>query len=184
MTSKITLRNSLKSQLNLVSNNQQIELDSRAICSKLLEYINNSSFSSILAYNAHFKGEIQLDSLFDKLDKTIKIYLPKVTSKKMEFFLSEDSSDYSKGAFGIKEPISSKKYCPKEDSPSLIIIPGLAFSKSKDRLGRGLGCYDKFLSTLPHNSEITKVGVCLKSQILDEIPTETHDQKMDIILTI
>lgn len=64
--------------------------------------------------------------------------------------------------------------------PSLIIVPGLAFSNNFERLGRGLGFYDKIIS---ENKSSTTVGVCLEAQLLEEIPTEPHDMNVDYICT-
>lgn len=59
------------------------------------------------------------------------------------------------------------------------IIPGLAFDKNRYRLGRGKGWYDRFLSEHP---ETFKIGVCYKEQLVDKLPTEEHDIKMDLVI--
>ncbi len=66
----------------------------------------------------------------------------------------------------------------KEVMPDLLIIPGLAFGKTGERLGRGKGFYDKFLEK--YNG--LKIGICTSEQLLDEIPTEPHDIKMDGVI--
>jgi 5-formyltetrahydrofolate cyclo-ligase len=63
--------------------------------------------------------------------------------------------------------------------PGLILIPGLAFSESGMRLGRGKGFYDQYLA---HYSGI-KVGVCFSDQIVDLVPAEKHDVNLDYIVT-
>lgn len=63
--------------------------------------------------------------------------------------------------------------------PGLILIPGLAFSESGMRLGRGKGFYDQYLA---HYGGI-KVGVCFSDQLLDLVPTEKHDVNLDYIVT-
>ena len=63
-------------------------------------------------------------------------------------------------------------------APALILCPGLAFDKNGARLGRGAGCYDRFLSS--HRSHFSSVaGVCFEKQIFDEIPADPHDERCD-----
>jgi 5-formyltetrahydrofolate cyclo-ligase len=68
--------------------------------------------------------------------------------------------------------------CPRIEPcrEDLILVPGLAFGCSGERLGRGGGFYDRFLQTFPG----VKWGVCFPCQILDQIPTEQHDEKVDV----
>ena len=60
-----------------------------------------------------------------------------------------------------------------------IIVPGVAFDKKLNRLGRGKGYYDKLLV----QTSATKIGICYELQLFDEIPAEPHDIKMDFIIT-
>ncbi len=63
-------------------------------------------------------------------------------------------------------------------APALLLCPGLAFDKNGARLGRGAGCYDRFLSS--HRSHFSTVaGVCFERQIFDEIPVDPHDERCD-----
>ena len=56
-----------------------------------------------------------------------------------------------------------------------MLVPGVGFSPSGYRLGRGKGYYDKFLSKQP---ELFTVGVCFREQFYLDIPTEPHDIQM------
>lgn len=64
--------------------------------------------------------------------------------------------------------------------PALMLVPGLAFTADGKRLGRGGGFYDRTLSVLP--SCVKTIGICKKSQLLEDIPTEVHDQKVQTVL--
>ncbi len=66
------------------------------------------------------------------------------------------------------------------DEISLVLVPGLAFSPRGGRLGRGAGFYDRFLRSHP---EALRVGVAFQGQIQDELPCETWDEPIDVILT-
>ncbi|MCA9507778.1 MAG: 5-formyltetrahydrofolate cyclo-ligase [Myxococcales bacterium] len=66
----------------------------------------------------------------------------------------------------------------------LIIVPGRAFDKHGRRLGRGQGCYDRCLAPLLFSPKSPiLMGVALKEQIVEAVPTQAHDIKMDFILT-
>ena len=53
------------------------------------------------------------------------------------------------------------------------------FDPKGGRLGRGKGCYDKYLS----NKEVLKIGVCSEEQIIKELTLEDHDIRMDVVIT-
>ena len=63
----------------------------------------------------------------------------------------------------------------------LVLVPGLAFSKDRRRLGRGGGFFDRMLGGRGANA--FKLGVCFSFQIVDSIPTDTHDVAMDAVVT-
>jgi 5-formyltetrahydrofolate cyclo-ligase len=70
------------------------------------------------------------------------------------------------------------------DFPALIIVPGLAFDRKGNRLGRGKGYYDRFLAGLARDGlPFTAAGLCLETRLLPEIPAGDLDRKMDLICT-
>ena len=62
----------------------------------------------------------------------------------------------------------------------MIIVPGVAFDPTGNRMGRGRGFYDRLLKSTPN---AIKVGVAYDFQMLDTLPVEPHDVKMDLIIT-
>ena len=80
--------------------------------------------------------------------------------------------------FGIGEP-TGPVYTDLE-SIELIIVPGVAFDRKGNRMGRGRGFYDRLLKTTP---KALKIGVAYDFQMLDSIPVEPFDVKMDRIIT-
>ena len=63
----------------------------------------------------------------------------------------------------------------------VILVPGLAFDVRGGRLGRGKGCYDRFLKTLP--STIYKIGICFASQLVEKVPMTKDDVFVDEVIT-
>ena len=62
----------------------------------------------------------------------------------------------------------------------LIIVPGVAFDRDGNRLGRGRGFYDRMLKSTPN---ALKVGLAFDFQMLDKVPTEPFDVKMDFVIS-
>ena len=141
--------------------------------SEMVEYL--SSYQNIALF-ASLETEIDTFPLIEALLKEGKnIYLPKTREKEMEFYLihSLDELVESKDKYKVKEPS-----CGNPVNPSIfdiIICPGVAFDRSNNRMGHGQGYYDKYLS----RCSAYKIGLCYKEQLLDEIPTDEHDIKMD-----
>ena len=77
--------------------------------------------------------------------------------------------------FGIEEPMGDVWAAPVD----LIVVPGVAFDYTGNRMGRGRGFYDRMLKAHPH---AVKIGVAYGFQVLDEIPVEPHDVTMDMII--
>jgi len=67
------------------------------------------------------------------------------------------------------------------DTIDLILVPGLAFSKGRQRLGRGGGFFDRLLGG--RASQAFKLGICFSFQVVDTMPSESHDAIMDAVVT-
>jgi 5-formyltetrahydrofolate cyclo-ligase len=61
----------------------------------------------------------------------------------------------------------------------LVLVPGLAFTRSGDRLGRGGGHYDRLLAI----AGVTSIGIAFDIQLADEVPLEPHDRGVDLVVT-
>lgn len=62
----------------------------------------------------------------------------------------------------------------------LAIIPGVAFDKQNNRMGRGKAYYDKILRQMKEKSVL--VGICFDFQLVDEVPVEPHDITMNKVI--
>jgi 5-formyltetrahydrofolate cyclo-ligase len=84
------------------------------------------------------------------------------------------------GAYTILEP---RQECVNEVSPEsidLIIIPGVAFDGQGNRIGHGMGYYDRLLQK---KIRTHCLGLAFEFQIVESIPTEIHDVKIKKIIT-
>ena len=82
------------------------------------------------------------------------------------------------GKFGVREPASSCAEMPLGRF-DLILVPGMAFDLAGNRLGRGRGFYDRLLA----KTAGVKCGVCHDFQLLEEIPAEPADAKVEFVFT-
>jgi 5-formyltetrahydrofolate cyclo-ligase len=78
-------------------------------------------------------------------------------------------------------PQSPKTELQLPEQIDLILIPGLAFSKDRYRLGRGGGFFDRLLAGRAAGA--FKLAVCFSFQIVGAIPTEPHDIVLDAVAT-
>jgi 5-formyltetrahydrofolate cyclo-ligase len=82
-------------------------------------------------------------------------------------------------AFGVPAPPKSAP----ELVPNLVITPLLAFDRKGGRLGQGGGHYDRTLAKLRKERPVFMLGLAYAGQEVDELPHESHDQRLDAILT-
>jgi len=85
------------------------------------------------------------------------------------------------GAFNILEPKKEFFRPVSPDDIDLVIIPGVAFDKDGDRIGYGMGFYDRFLRSMKKN--IPVVALAYEFQIVDDIPVDDTDVTVHKIIT-
>ena len=72
-------------------------------------------------------------------------------------------------------------YARSDLERALICVPGVAFSLSGQRLGRGGGYYDRLLAAV-HPQAIT-AGLAYSFQVLDRLPQSPQDRRLGLIVT-
>lgn len=81
------------------------------------------------------------------------------------------------GAHGIREPAVSPEALPA--GLRVIVVPGTAFDAQGGRLGHGRGHFDRMLA----QSGALLVGLCFESHLVEAVPMEPHDIRMDVVVT-
>jgi 5-formyltetrahydrofolate cyclo-ligase len=184
---KSEIRKHIKDLIN--ENISTLANQSQGTCRKIVGSEEYSAASEVFAYMA-LPDEVDLSEVIKQaLKDGKKVALPKILSQDegiMEFFyldpqktLSEQTGD---GAYGILEPDETLPAAPDPALRTLILVPGRAFTKDGERLGRGKGYYDRYLKKRLPN--VTVAGVCFSFQVLPEVPTDLNDVKMDVVFTI
>ncbi len=135
--------------------------------------------ATILLYHP-LPGEIDFMPLLTKATGKNFIF-PRIEGNHLGLYLFSKESLWLKHPFGLQEPDPStwRKITPSEID--LAIVPGLAFDAEGARLGRGKGFYDRLLGAADFQG--IKIGVCWPWQLLDYLPCEAHDMRMDLVIS-
>ncbi len=150
---------------------------SKAIQKRLEETDVFHGASCVALYNA-IAGEVQTMGLLERWYEKKQLLLPRVVGEDLSFSPYKGVEALKVGAFGIMEPDDLEAEVAAKDI-DLVIVPGVAFDRGLNRLGRGGGYYDRWLSSL----DVPTIGLCFNFQLMDAIPTEAFDKKMDMIIT-
>ena len=174
-TKKRDIRRSVRSEIAKLSADEK-QMLSAQIFSKL----STSSIieeASVIALFISLSDEPQTAEFIEHLLlKKKRIVVPRIEGEEMNFY--DISEGVERGAFGIMEPISKEPIEPSEID--VMVVPGVAFTSNGLRCGRGKGFYDKYLSR--NGFRAYTIGVCYPCQIVEELPVEEHDKRMESVI--
>jgi len=184
-TSKELIRKEVLHLRNLI--NQETKKYKDRKINELLTGLPEFMQSHTVLLYASFRSEVETTGLIEHCLTVGKVtVLPKVDSSLSQLRLYEikDIKEICLGYFGIPEPDVSEHRSMKAEDMDLIIVPGVAFDKNCKRLGYGKGFYDKLLSEVRiQKPEVRIIGLAYEEQIMESIPYESHDIRMDKIIT-
>lgn len=89
------------------------------------------------------------------------------------------SDDVSESPLGIREPAQGVPF--PVANIDLVIVPGLGYDLAGNRIGRGRGFYDRFL--IHRDWQGVACGLALEAQVVEAVPTEAKDVRMDMLVT-
>lgn len=162
----------LKRQHTKVSLIEQSSL----ILNKLESHKDFIEAKTVMLYSS-LPDEVQTIGFIEKWRHKKRIILPTVVGDDIIPVELTDDTDFAIGDFNILEPQNK----PYNGSYDLIIVPGVAFDKDGNRIGRGKGYYDRFLSK---HMNIKRIGICFDFQLIERVPTEDNDIRMHEIISI
>ena len=184
MTDKGTIRKEMLARRNAMTS-AEAESKSKAIAATLMKIKEYKEVGTVLFYSA--KGnEVKTENLIRAAIKEGKrVLLPVTNIEKKEIIVAEIKdygSELLEGAFGILEP--KRKITVDEKAIDVVIVPGVAFDLTCHRLGYGHGFYDKLLHRLAaENPSMVTIGLSYDFQVVEKLPAEGHDHKLDKIVT-
>ncbi|WP_024614895.1 5-formyltetrahydrofolate cyclo-ligase [Clostridium sp. Ade.TY] len=179
MKSKKEIRKNIIDIRDKINSTEKKILDSEIINNFInsYEYKEAKVIFSYIGFGSEINTKIIIN---DALKKGKIVCVPKVKGKEMLIIKISSLDNLVKSNYGILEPVGNETNINIIDL-DLIIMPGVAFDKFKNRIGYGGGYYDKLL----YNSNISayKIALAYDFQVLESIYSENHDIKVDKIIT-
>lgn len=175
---KADLRREMRRRLQMPSPDRAEQ--SRAITEAIVAYPGFAR-SRVVALFSPLPGEPDVERLWKTIDR--EWCYPRVAGRELEFVSVASLENLAPSAWNraIREPALRDARIVPPDEINLLLVPGLAFTRAGQRIGRGGGFYDRFLARLPAST--VKMGVCFEEQIVETLPVEPHDQRMDAVVT-
>lgn len=175
---KSELRKKFKTHRNNIIDKDNKDL---SICNNFLNSMLYKNANQILCY-ASLNNEILTDIIIERaLEDNKKIALPlcEDLDGNMSFYYIKSLSDIKAGAFGIREPDSSKCFKVNNFDDAICVVPALSFDDKGYRLGYGKGYYDRFLEKIA----LISVGLCYNDFLSSKLPVDKYDRKVNYIFT-
>lgn len=180
-------KNKLRKQAIAARNAQpNRDLLSREILSRLEAMLQYQQARSV-AFYVDCRGEVQTRPAIERAISAGKMVAVPwcIDRREMELFRLASLSELTPGRFAIDEPSAEVRSDPKRQIPpveiDLVVVPGVAFDRSGNRLGHGNGYYDRLLAQTRPN--VPRVGLAFECQLVDELPAEPHDVRMHAVIT-
>ncbi|KAJ7668006.1 5-formyltetrahydrofolate cyclo-ligase, partial [Mycena rosella] len=172
-----------------------IQDQSRGVTTRVLALPSFAQSKHVGCYLSMPGGEVDTSTLVREILRSGKtLFVPKIdtaTEGRMELLQIYDEADLNalpSGVWGIKEPDRVRdgrlRTSAIDVGLDMIFLPGLAFDRSFSRLGHGKGYYDRFITAYSESSRPPPVlvGLALREQLLDTVPTDAHDWRMDCVV--
>jgi 5-formyltetrahydrofolate cyclo-ligase len=137
--------------------------------------------ATILAYAALPNELDPLPAIWRLRKRGVRIAYPRIEAPGvLGMHYVDHEMELVPGPFGLAQPSEHAAHAPHE-AIDAVIVPGVAFDVQGTRLGYGGGYYDRLLPMM--RPECVRVGIAFDEQVLEHIPTEDHDECVDIVVT-
>jgi 5-formyltetrahydrofolate cyclo-ligase len=147
------------------------------ICAALRKWPVYESAAQVLLYLA-FGDEPDLAPLFEDDRKTF--YTTRTEEPPVLTMHRLEPDQLERHRFGFMQPAATSASV-SADQIDLVLVPGLAFDLAGNRLGFGMGYYDRLLHAFPEKTPL--VGVCPAALLVPRLPAEPHDVRMRYLAT-
>lgn len=148
---------------------------SRIILSQVESLAVFKEAETILLYHS-LPDEVHTHDFLKKWHGSKRLVLPVVVGDELELRLYHPDN-LEPGSYAILEPKNQTLIDAQE--VQLALIPGVAFDRCGNRLGRGKGYYDRLLPAI----QTPKIGILFDYQLLEAIPHEPFDVSLNGIIT-
>ena len=179
---KASLRTAIDDRIKRLSDGER-SAESRSLCRRLTEGIPEGT--PICAFFP-MRSEPDITPFLEEvLRRKDPLFLPCFDGT-LIFRQTLDLSTLVRGKLGTMEPPATAPLFTSAicNLQPIVLIPGRAFDPHGHRLGRGNGGYDQWIDNERKNGvQMRLIGVALECQIMDSVPVESHDQRMDAVAT-
>lgn len=178
---KARLREAIKERMARLRP-QDRQAESRSLCRRVLEHLPADARTVAAYYPMPSEADI-IPLLEELLKRGITVYLPRAEGKAFLYRKMESLEALKPGALRIPEPDEHADVLD-DSTLDIALIPGAAFDRDCNRLGRGNGGYDIWLARLRKTNPDAKAwGIALDPQLTNAVPMQPHDQQMDAVIT-
>ncbi len=143
--------------------------------SNLVRWLDSIEPTTVVVYIS-MAGELAAERVVDRVDR--HRFATTRTPEEGWLTVHPFDSPRERHRFGYTQPVASSPQVPLA-AIGVVLVPGVAFDRSGNRVGWGKGYYDRLLAGV----EAVKVGVTMERRILPAIETEGHDVAMDVLVT-
>lgn len=181
--SKAEIRKEMAVMIDRLSEGELAE-KTREIEDRLFEFANFLEAKIALLYINNENEVVSRDIIQRTFDYNKIVVLPLVNTNANELKLYKIDNpvrDLKPGPEGCLQPDAEKCRVVPIECIDIAIIPGIAFDEKGGRIGSGDGYYDRLIPNLPITTR--KVALALDSQVIAQVPSESHDKQVDIIIT-
>lgn len=180
---KQEIRKQIAVFFNALSKNV-LEANTRIIENRLFEFANFLESKIVLLY-VNAENEVSTHTIIKRayeFNKIVVLAAFDTTKSKMKLMkVDHPTRDVVVGPRGILEPDPAKCKPVPLDCIDIAVIPGVAMDEKGGRIGSGDGYYDRLIPDLPLTTR--KVGLVFEGQLVPQVPMESHDKHVDIIIT-
>ena len=167
---------------------EETRRSSELICRRITEHPAFQEATAVLCYMA-FRNEVNCNIIMSTAWESGKhVFLPRMEEGRMEFYLFRADDRLIPNEMGISEPDPVPETFSRlleQEKKVLVVMPGVVFDRSCQRLGYGGGDYDRYFEDYrSKDPRFTFIGAAYQIQISDErLPREVTDIQPDLIIT-
>ena len=185
LSQKKELRKEAKSYRKSLSENDRLDKSSAIINN--LKALKEFQKAKVILMYASLPDEVETLSLICELTEEgqKQVYCPVTQGDEMEFYKISSVDDLKEGNFHVfePEPLEEKVLELQKDVAYCMLMPGLMFDKTGNRLGYGKGYYDKYLARVTEMVSLTTIALSYEAMVKDAIPAEETDWRADYVVT-
>ncbi len=180
---KQEIRLGVANSLGALSDREKAE-KTRGIENRVYEFANFIEAKVVLLYMAS-ESEVRTEGIFRKCfdyNKIVVLPVHDTSRRKIKIYkIDNPATDLVLGSRQILEPNPDKCKIVPFDCVDIALVPAVALDEKGGRVGSGDGFYDRLVPKLPLTTR--KVALAFEDQILPQVPMESHDKHVDIIIT-